>query len=86
MQNVALGLQVLIGALTTALGAALGGKNVRGMTLPWMTHLRSMLDVCCDLDPRRRVDTYRVLPSAHEGYKRTTNVSTPCPTTRPLYT
>jgi hypothetical protein len=28
-QNIALGLQVLIGALTTALGAALSGKNVR---------------------------------------------------------
>lgn len=28
-QNIALALQVLIGALTTALGAALSGKNVR---------------------------------------------------------
>ena len=27
-QNIALGLQVLLGALTTALGAALSGKNV----------------------------------------------------------
>ena len=34
MQNVALALQVLIGALTTALGAALSGKNVRSMSLP----------------------------------------------------
>jgi hypothetical protein len=32
-QNIALGLQVLIGALTTALGAALSGKNVRGIRL-----------------------------------------------------
>lgn len=28
-QNIALALQVLLGALTTALGAALSGKNVR---------------------------------------------------------
>jgi hypothetical protein len=30
-QNVALALQVLLGALTTALGAALSGKDVRNM-------------------------------------------------------
>jgi hypothetical protein len=34
-QNIALGLQVLLGALTTALGAALSGKNVRDITLPY---------------------------------------------------
>jgi hypothetical protein len=38
-QNVALSLQVLIGALTTALGAALSGKNVRGIL------------TCCPRDP-----------------------------------
>lgn len=34
IQNIALALQVLIGALTTALGAALSGKNVRSTNLP----------------------------------------------------
>ena len=87
IQNIALGLQVLIGALTTALGAALSGKNVRSINpLPRMIHLRSMLDVCCDLDPRWRVDAHRVVPRAHEGYKRATNVYSPCPTTRAFST
>ena len=33
LQSIAIGLQVLIGALTTALGAALSGKKVRDITL-----------------------------------------------------
>jgi hypothetical protein len=42
--NIALSLQVLIGALTTALGAALGGKKVRRVKLARapLTHRRSM--------------------------------------------
>jgi hypothetical protein len=32
-QNIAMGLQILIGALTTGLGAALTGKSVRGRNL-----------------------------------------------------
>jgi hypothetical protein len=33
-QNIALGLQIFIGALTTALGAALTGKKVCDINLP----------------------------------------------------
>jgi len=31
IQNIAMALQILVGALTTALGAALSGKNVRSI-------------------------------------------------------
>jgi hypothetical protein len=70
-QNVAISLQVFVGALTTALGAALSGKNVRSKD-PWVGHvirLRTMLDVCRNLNPRWCVDAYSVIPGAREGFE-----------------
>jgi hypothetical protein len=52
--KVAITLEVLIGALTTALGAALGGHNVRN--IEYMLSRVSMLDRDCDLDSRDFLD------------------------------
>src|SRR5712671_8077728 len=80
MQNIALTLQVLLGALTTALGAALGGKKARSIQLAPhhnVTRLTSMPDVRGDLNPRRGVDTRGVVHGAHEGLERATTVAHP---------
>ncbi len=86
-QNIALGVQVLVGALTTALGAALSGKNVCGMryiktcSIPKLVLTTSMLDICCGLTPWRYIDTGSIVSGAHEGNERATNFETPCPNT-----
>ena len=71
-------LQVLIGALTTALGAALSGKNVR--SLPRFVHRDQSLTITepvisRDLHPRRRVDSRSIIHSTLAEYERARGIA-----------
>lgn len=67
-QNIALTLEILIGALTTALGAALNSDSVHCINLCHpLARLISMPDKNRDLGPWGFLDACSVVPGANEG-------------------
>ena len=70
MINIAIGLQVFLGALTTALGSALSGKNVRALMLHcFVICLTFLLDVCCNFNTWWYVNACGVIPGARTGFE-----------------
>jgi SMODS and SLOG-associating 2TM effector domain len=68
--NIAIGLQVFLGALTTALGASLTGKSVRGIMLRHSAIcLTSLLDNCRNFSPWWCINACGVVPGAHAWLK-----------------
>jgi SMODS and SLOG-associating 2TM effector domain len=68
--NIAIGLQVFLGALTTALGASLNGKSVRGIMLRRsVICLTSLLDNGRNFSPWWCINACGVVPGAHAWLK-----------------
>jgi len=77
-QKVALTLQVLVGALITALGAALRGPSVRCIILIlalYLPDIDATVDKYRDHNSRGYVDTCSMVPVAHEGLKRAAKIA-----------
>jgi hypothetical protein len=75
--HIATGLQILIGALTTALGAALSGKNVRVplFSTPQPITDITELDISRNLHPRRRIDSCGIIPCTLAEYERAPGIT-----------
>jgi SMODS and SLOG-associating 2TM effector domain len=68
--NIAIGLQVFLGALTTALGASLTGKSVRGIMLRHSAIcLTSLLDNGRNFGPWWCINACGVVPGAYAWLK-----------------